>query len=102
MKIARVTGNLVSTIKQDMLYGKPLKTVVFVDAAFGTRSEEYIAVDVAGCTAGDIVLVNTECDAAVTMFGDEQLVCEMTICGIIDEITVEGTVLTAKDIGKSG
>ena len=102
MKIARVTGNIVATIKQEILHGKSLKTVAILDAALKPGKEEHIALDVAECTVGDIVLVNTECNSARTMFGEEHVVSEMTICGIIDEVTIEGIVLTARDIRKNG
>jgi len=102
VKIAKVTGNIVSTIKQERFYGKALKTVVFLDAGFNCGKEEYIALDVAGCTVGDLVLVNTECDAAITMFDDEDIVSEMTICGIIDDITIDDFTINAQILEKNG
>ena len=102
MKIAKVTGNIVSTIRHEKLCGKALKTVVFLDAALNEIKGEHVALDVAECMVGDVVLVNTECDAAVTMFGEDELVSELTICGIIDKITIEGLVHTPQSIGKSG
>ena len=101
MKIAKVTGNIVATIRQDLLRGKSLKTVVLLDAELKPGREEHIALDVSECTVGDIVLVNTECNSARTFFGEEQLVSEMTICGIIDEVAVEGIVHTARDIRRN-
>ena len=90
-----------ATVRQEVLSGKSLKTVVFLDAELKQGKEEHIALDVAECTAGDIVLVNNECKSARTMFGDEQLVSELTICGIIDEVSIEGNVFTAQDIRKN-
>ena len=98
MKIAKVTGNIVATIRQEVLSGKSLKTVVFLDADLKPGGEEHIALDVSECTVGDIVLVNSECKSARTFFGDDKLVSELTICGIIDEVSIEGNVKTARDI----
>ena len=96
MKIARVVGNVVSTVKHDVFYGKSLMIIEFLNAALQPAGARTIAFDSTGCGAGDIVLVNADGAAACRIFGDETMIGDLTICGIIDTITMEGREVTPK------
>ena len=76
MKIARVTGTVVSTIKYEKYVGMKLLRVRHLTLDGQPTGEELIALDAADAGIGDIVLVNND--------GDTKLIASVTICGVID------------------
>ena len=49
----------------------------------------HIAFDAAHAGVGDVVLVNTDGGAA-NMLLDEEIVADLTICGVVDSCTYDG------------
>lgn len=90
MKIAKVTGNVVSVVKDPCFEGKKLAIVQFLNDKLEPYGPKQIVFDSAGSGAGDVVLVNSDGDAAKKMMSDPDLIADMTICGIIDFITIDG------------
>ena len=85
MRIARVVGHIVSTVKDEGYNGQKLLLVAFLNRdgmPDGTRS---IAFDCADAGVGDTVLVNTDGGAA-NMFLGPDCIADLTVCGVIDEI----------------
>ena len=64
MKIARVTGTVVSTIKYEKYVGMKLLRVRHLTLDGQPTGEELIALDAADAGIGDIVLVNNDGGAA--------------------------------------
>jgi microcompartment protein CcmK/EutM len=89
MKLARVVGNVVSTIKDSGYYGYKLMIVEFMDETGSPTEPRQIAFDGAQAGIGDVVLVNTDGGAA-NMILDEAIVADFTICGVIDHYTYDG------------
>lgn len=89
MKIARVVGNVVSTVKDESFTAKKLVIIEWLDDKLQKKGARIIAFDAAGAGAGDIVLVNAEGDAAKLMLGDETMIGDLTVCGVIDSITID-------------
>ncbi|MEA5001915.1 MAG: EutN/CcmL family microcompartment protein [Christensenella sp.] len=89
MKIARVVGNVVSTVKDESFIAKKLVIIEWLDDKLQKKGARIIAFDAAGAGAGDIVLVNAEGDAAKLMLGDETMIGDLTVCGVIDSITID-------------
>ena len=89
MKIARVVGNVVSTIKDESYYGYKLMIIEYVDEHGDAEGVRHIAFDAAQAGVGDVVLVNVDGGAA-NMFLDPDIIADLTICGVIDRYTYAG------------
>lgn len=98
MKIAKVVGNVVSTIKDKRFEGYKLMIVEYLDLNGKPQGARRIALDAADAGIGDIVLTNNDGGAAVMVTGDKELIADDTIAGIIDYFTVDGQTKTARDI----
>lgn len=90
MKLARVTGTVVSTIKYDKYHGIKLLKVRHLDLALQETGEEMVALDAAQAGIGDIVLVNNDGGAAQMILEDNALVAGLTVCGVVDSFTCQG------------
>ena len=90
MKIARVTGTVVSTIKYEKYVGYKLLKVRHLTLEGEPTGEELIALDAACAGVGDIVLVNNDGGAAQMIVGDKTLIASVTICGVIDSYSWQG------------
>ena len=93
MKIARVVGNMVSTIKESTHVGKKLMIVEFLGLDLKPTGRRTIAFDAADAGIGDIVLVNLDGGAAKTMLAHKEVIADYTICGVIDHFTNNGHVV---------
>ena len=90
MKIAQVTGTVVSTIKYDKYVGMKLLRVRHLTLEGQPTGEELVALDAADAGVGDIVLVNNDGGAAQMIMGDTKLIASVTICGVIDSYSWQG------------
>ena len=90
MKLGRVTGTVVSTVKYDSYVGMKLLKVRHLDLAMNEVGEELVALDAAHAGVGDIVLVNNDGGAAQMIFEDKTLIASVTICGVVDSFTCQG------------
>ena len=60
MKLARVVGNVVSTVKDACYTGQKLMIIDYIDENGSLTGNQAIAFDVADAGIGDTVLVNVE------------------------------------------
>lgn len=90
MRIAAVVGNVVSTIKDQSYHGYKLMIVQYLDEFGKPTGARQIAFDAAQAGIGDIVLVNVDGGAA-NMFLDPDIIADLTICGVLDSYTYDGT-----------
>ena len=90
MKLGRITGTVVSTVKYEKYVGMKLLKVRHLDLALQEVGEEMVALDAANAGVGDIVLVNNDGGAAQMVMGDKTLIASVTICGVIDSFTCQG------------
>lgn len=90
MKIARVTGTVVSTIKYEKYVGMKLLRVRHLTLEGQPTGEELIALDAADAGIGDIVLVNNDGGAAQMIMDDTKLIASVTICDVIDSYSWQG------------
>lgn len=89
MKLARVVGNVVSTIKDPGYHGQKLMIIDYIDEDGRLTGNQAIAFDVADAGIGDTVLINVDGGAA-NMFLGRSCIADLTICGVIDHITLDG------------
>jgi microcompartment protein CcmK/EutM len=90
VKIARVVGNLISTIKDKCFQGYKLMLVEYLNPDGTPDGKRQIALDAAHAGIGDIVLVNTDGGSANIVTGDKALIADLTICGVLDSFTISG------------
>ena len=86
MRIARVVGNVVSTVKDVGYLNQKLLIVEYIDEDGAADGARQIAFDCADAGVGDVVIVNVDGGAA-NMFLGEQCIADLTICGVVDEMT---------------
>ena len=86
MRIAKVIGNVVSTVKDPTYDG--YKLMIIADLETGKQE---IAFDAAGAGVGDTVLVVADGGASNVVLCDDHIIADITICGVIDHYTVDGT-----------
>lgn len=92
MRIARVVGNVVSTIKDYNFKGHKLMIVEFISLDGAPIETRQIAFDCADSGPGDIVLVNVDGGAAKMFFNDNDLIADWTICGVVDHYMADGEI----------
>ena len=90
MKLGRVTGTVVSTVKYEKYRGMKLLKVRHLDLNLAEVGEELVALDAAHAGIGDIVLVNNDGGAAQLVLDDKTLIASVTICGVVESFTCQG------------
>lgn len=86
MKLAKVVGNVVSTIKTPSHQNKKLMVVIPVDASGKECGDAMIAFDRFSAGPGDYVLVLEEGGAAREILGDPNGSFDAVIAGIVDRL----------------
>jgi ethanolamine utilization protein EutN len=81
-------GNVVSTVKERTHNGYKLMLVQYIDAKREPDGPRLIAFDCAHVGIGDLVIVNTDGGAAKMLLDDEEIICDLTICGVVDQYTL--------------
>lgn len=91
MKLARVVGNVVSTVKDDGFKGYKLMLVEYFDPETNQPiGPRMMAFDCADAGVGDIVLVNIDGGAGNMLLNDEYAIVDLVICGVVDNYTIRG------------
>jgi len=83
MRIAKVVGNVVSTVKDAGFSGYKLMIIAYED---GKRE---IAFDAADAGVGDTVLVVADGGASTMILNDNSIIADVTICGVVDHYTID-------------
>jgi len=89
VKIARVVGNIVSTIKHETHQGMKLLIVQKVDASGKPYGSQMIAMDTACAGEGDYVLLVDEGGASRMMAGNDYAAVDAVIVGVLDGLPPE-------------
>ena len=84
MRLAKVVGNVVSTVKDPSFNGYKLMIVAFLDEP----DKRLIAFDAAEAGIGDTVLVTTDGGASSMVLNDDYVVADVVICGVVDHYTL--------------
>tara|TARA_B100000315_G_C14594447_1_gene597879 strand:+ start:2655 stop:2930 length:276 start_codon:yes stop_codon:yes gene_type:complete len=88
MILAKVTGSVVSTIKNKHLESEKLLITQPVDLKQNPAGESFLSLDRALAGEGDLVLVNKEGSGARLMYDNEEIPVQAVIVGVVDDIDV--------------
>ena len=88
MRLAKVVGNVVSTIKLEGYAAQKLLIVEFIDRDGNPEGSRMISFDCAHAGVGDVVLVSSDGGAANMFLGDH-CIADLTVCGVVDEISFD-------------
>jgi microcompartment protein CcmK/EutM len=97
VKLAKVIGTTVSTVKEPKLMGLTLLLCVpsLADGSEGEDEEGFVAADPIGAGVGEVVLVSFGSAARVTD-RTRETPTDATVVGIVDSIQVDGKATYAK------
>lgn len=84
VKLAKVLGNVVSTVKHPTHHGLKLMTVQQVDCSGAACGRQLIAVDAACSGEGDYVVLADEGGASRMVIGDDEAAADAVIVGVLD------------------
>ncbi len=96
MRIARVIGSAVSTIKADTLRGSKLLVLKEATPDDKLKGDAFVAVDAVGAGYGELVLVATGSAARQTDLTKDSPT-DAVIMAILDSLEVDGTVTFRKN-----
>ncbi len=98
MQIARVIGNVVSTVKNDGLFARKLMVIQSLDGQLQPTGRPLVAIDSVGAGVGELVFWCRGKEASFPFAGSE-VPTDCTIVGIIDS---EDHVKTLDRDGRKG
>jgi microcompartment protein CcmK/EutM len=86
VQLARVIGNVVATVKNDLLEGRKLLVIEPLDASLKSAGKPMVAIDSVGAGAGEIVFWCRGREASFP-FVPMEVPTDCTIVGIVDSVT---------------
>jgi len=89
VRLARVVGNVIATVKHPALVGAKLLLVDEEDPAGGTRGRPLLALDTVDAGEGDRVLVLDEGNGAAQVLHAPRGPVRTVIVGVVDEVDPE-------------
>lgn len=92
MKLARVIGNAVATLKHEAYQGRTLLLVEPISPDGQPEGPATIAVDYVGAGEGELVLLGGAPGVAKSVFGLEIAPIKDLVMGIIDEVEIDGKI----------
>ncbi len=93
MRLARVVGNVVSTLKHDSYDSRSLLLVEPIHPGGETAGPATVAVDYVGAGTGEVVLMGAAPGAAKLVFGIKIAPIKEMVMGIVDEVEYNGRVV---------
>jgi ethanolamine utilization protein EutN len=97
VELGRVSGQVVSTVKQPGLHAYKLLLIQAVDPVSGkvTPQVPYVAVDLTGAGPGEMVVVSRGSAARVGT-GAGEVPTDAAVVAIVDSVVVEGAMTFSK------
>lgn len=89
MKLARVTGNVVATMKHPIYAGERLLLLHTVDERGGRQGSAFVAIDRVQAGPGDLVLYVEEGNSARTVLKNAAAPVRSVIVAIVDAVERE-------------
>lgn len=90
MKLARVIGQVVSSVKDERQTGHKLLLAQPVDVDGRPLDRAVVAIDAAQAGVGDYVLLLAEGKSARQLMGSVDAPCDAILVGVIDHLVVGG------------
>lgn len=91
MRIGKVAGNLISTVKDGALRPYRLLIVQYLSPlTMEPEDVREIAADCVDAGVGDIVLVDCDGGACNMLLDDDVVMIDRTVCAVIDSFTCHG------------
>lgn len=90
MRLARVIGQVVATVKDERQRGWKLLQVQPIDTAGRPLEAAVVAIDAAQAGVGDVVLLLAEGKSARQLMGSADAPCEAIVAGVIDHVECGG------------
>ena len=87
MRLARVIGQVVATVRNPCLSMDKLLLVNLINDNGDTDPQVHVAVDNLGAGEGEVVLVVSGSSARLSLSQDAHTPVDLSIVGIVDEIT---------------
>ncbi len=97
MRLAKVVGQVVATVRSDRLGMDKLTLIKFIDQDGNPESAVSVAVDKLGAGEGEWVLVVGGSSARMSVDGGGQVPVDLSIVGIVDEVTSDAGTLFKKN-----
>jgi ethanolamine utilization protein EutN len=88
MKLCRVKGNVVATVKHPTYKGHKLMVVQPIDERGAEVGASYLAVDLVQAGPGDTVLVMSEGNGVRQILKEQKLPIRSVVIGIVDAMDV--------------
>jgi ethanolamine utilization protein EutN len=88
MRLCRVTGNVVATVKHPTYRGHKLMIVQPLDEAQRDAGPTFLAVDLVQAGPGDTVLVMSEGNGVRQILKEQKLPIRSVIVGIVDAVSL--------------
>jgi microcompartment protein CcmK/EutM len=88
MKLCKVTGNVVATVKHPAYRGHKLMIVQPIDERGADTGSSFLAVDLAQAGPGDTVLVMQEGNGVRQILKEKVLPIRSIIIGVVDQVDV--------------
>ena len=103
MKIARVVGNVLATVKHPALVGHRLLLVDYESPGGALAGRPQLALDVVDAGEGDRVLVVDEGNAAAQVLARPRGPVRTVVVGVVDEVDMSESIdRTATRAGRRG
>ncbi|MBI5177774.1 MAG: EutN/CcmL family microcompartment protein [Nitrospinae bacterium] len=89
MKLCKVMGSITTTLQEPVYNGAKIMIVQPLGADMEPQGETFLSCDFVQAGPGDIVLVETEGNAARQLFINQKAPVHSVIAGIVDEVRRE-------------
>lgn len=91
MRLCRIVGTMVATVKHPAFEGHKVLLCQPLDERCDARGDAFLAVDRVQAGVGDVVIVNQEGNGARQLLGtiDGKLPIRSVIVGIVDDVHVQ-------------
>jgi len=90
MTLGKIVGNVVTTMKHEVLTGHKLLIVQPVDKEGKARGKTLVALDFVQAGIGDTVLVIEEGNSGRMILGDSMAPVRSVVAGVVDSVEVSG------------
>jgi len=93
LRLGKIVGNIVSTVKDPTHHGLKLLVARFIDTNGRFISDEMVCTDCADAGIGDTVLINDDGGAAQIALNDDEVIIDHVVVGVVDYYQINGEMI---------